>query len=444
MKLLAWQEESLLVLKACKLGSGLCLGCDTGMGKGVLGAWIADKLQNCLIICPPHLISDWQGKLSSEVNVLDKDNKVVVPGINIISYNKFTLYDLDYQTDNFFLILDEAHKVKNYKGKTFKKVIPMLDRTVGQLLLSATFQSLSNVDLFAPSFITSKELRKTYRSFFDFSRANVDFDKIYIHKRVIEKPVNIKERAMKKYIKPQFFMATYESAGLERPKSRVVDVTVPTNRALEGKIEGIKKEDFEIIAEKAVSELSPIEYQGLINVLANPHSKFAQLSNNIMYDLDKESYKYYNYPAKIDIVKSIMETEEGNKGLLFFFFKAELDKLKKAFPGAYFYNSSKNTDKQIAEFEKGKYKLFIANYAALGEGVRFKKSHYIVEFTLIYDYARVLQARGRLQYAGRKDTYRIYHLQLQSTVVQNLVDNIKRKQESIQETNNLLKGVTND
>lgn len=440
MKLLAWQKNALAVLKKVKLGSGLCLDCNTGIGKGVLGAWIADKVQNILIICPPHLISDWQGKINSEVNVLDKNNKVVVKGINIISYNKFTLYDLDYQTNNFFLILDEAHKVKNYKGKTFKKLLPILDNTVGQLLLSATFQSLSNIDLFAPSFITSKAMRKMYRSFYDFSRANVEFDKIYIHKRVIEKPVNIKKRAMEVYIKPQFYVATYESAGLKRPKSRVLDVTVPTNRALESKIEGIKKEDFEIIAEKSVSELSPVEYQGLINVLANPHSKFAQLSNNIMYDLDKETYKYFNYPAKIDIVKSIMETEEGNKGLLFYFYKAELEKLKKAFPNAYFYNSSKNTDKQIVEFEKGKYKLFIANYAALGEGVRFKKSHYIIEFTLIYDYARVLQARGRLQYAGRKDTYRIYHLQLASEVVINLVDNIQRKQEGIKETLELLGG----
>ena len=443
MELLKWQEEALDRLKLLKQGNGLALWCDTGLGKGVFGAYVAEIVGDTLIICPPHLISDWVEKLHTKVNIITKDNKLLTKGTNIISFNKFQLYadEIGYEQDKFFLIIDEAHKVKNFKGSTTQAVLNILPRTKAQLLLSATFQTKNNTDLFSIAYICNSDFRDTYDSFWSFGRVNVEYKNIYVHKRVIEQPVRIYPNAMEQYIKPNFFMATYESTGIKRPESLVIDVKVESNKKIDRIVKAIEKEELLALTEGIeIENLTASEYQKLLNLLANPHSKFAQISNNIYYGIEEDKYITYNYRHKISLVKSIIisEKEHNHKGLLFYFYKVELEQIKKAKLNAYYYDSSKDTQKQIKEFEKGKFDIFVANYASLGEGVRFKKSNYLIEFTLIYDYARVLQARGRLQYVGRKDTYKIYHLQLQHNIVDNLVNNIGKKVRSIKETRDLL------
>jgi len=440
LNLLEWQEQALTKLKSTPKGGGLALWCDTGLGKGILGAYVAEAIKDTLIICPPHLIEDWKEKLTKEANELTKDNLVMDRGVNIISYNKFTKYsqDIYYREDKFFLILDEAHKVKNFKSKTTKSVVKLLPKTSGQLLLSASFVTKNNVDLFAPAYICNPDLREKYGSLWAFGRANIEYDKIYVHKRIIEQPKAIRPRAYKQWIKPIFFMASYETAKIERPEYTVVNVPVKGNSRLNRTIKAIEEEELlELSNGRELTSLTAVEYQALLRLIANPHSKYAQISNNLMYNIDGVATTF-NYTAKIEKVKSIVDTEVGNRGLLFYYYKAELDKLKKAFPDAYFYDSRKNTQKQIEEFERSSKSLFIANYSALGEGVRFKKTHYIIEFTLIYDYAKILQARGRLQYVGRMDTYKIYHMQLKHQVVKAIVDNIGNKIMTVEESRSLL------
>jgi len=442
MQLLQWQEQAFQMLGKTKMGDGICLYCDTGLGKGVFGTYVAEKVKKCLILCPPHLISDWKGKLiDNEVNILDKTNLTMIEGINIISINKYLLYhkQINYIA-NFFLIIDEAHRIKNTKGKTFKSLFHILDKTNGQLLLSATFETKNNTDLFAPAYLTSQEFRNNYKSYWDFCRANVTHKRIYLHKRVIEVPEKIRPKPLQKWISPQFFVATYESAEIRRPKFILKHVEIESSKRLKNKINTYKnKIDEEIVGKIGVANLDAIYYKKLLNVLANPSSKLTQLSNQMVIDIFGK-VSWFSIKKKLELVYSLMENK-SQKGILFYYYQAELNLFQstaKIKNNSYFYDRNKDVSQQIEEFENSDTSLFIVNYASLGEGVRFKKTHYMIEFTLIYDYAKVLQARGRLQYVGREDTYTIYHFQLEDEVVKNIINNINSKATSVEENMALL------
>jgi hypothetical protein len=84
-------------------------------------------------------------------------------------------------------------------------------------------------------------------------------------------------------------------------------------------------------------------------------------------------------------------------------FKGEREVLSKL---SYVYEYKEISD--LEKFEKSDKKILICQQQQLGEGVRLKKSDYIIEFSLSYNFILIIQSRGRLGYANRETPVTVY------------------------------------
>lgn len=448
MQLLEWQNKFITWWKS-KAANGV-LWADTGMGKGVLGTYLAMKFKKCLIITPPHLVGDWKGKLSewgvskNDINVIDKKNKVYIQGkINIVSYKKFASYtDIQYISEpHNLLIIDECHRMKNFQSKTFHRIIEEVGCFEHTLLISATLIGKNNVDLFAPVFTVHKSLREMYGyNYNKFAHENVVYKNIWVGSgKTRSVPDYINTLALNTYIYPYIYQITYEQAGLVRPaystKRVTFEITDKHRVLLDSEIKNTIGNDLESLS---VEELDALNENRINN---NPI--YQQVCNCFRYikiesetgDKIPDEVEYFSMDSKYEQLVNIIEEEP--KTVLFYKFKGELAYLKNKL-GSLCYVYKVETD--IDGFEKSDKKVMLCQFQQLGEGVRFKKSSCIVEFSLIYNYTDLLQVYGRLQYAGRKDTYTIYRFDIEHEATKKIHDNILNKQQiNLKERSNIQK-----
>lgn len=416
MQLLNWQQDFINSKKNC-------LWCSTGMGKSRLGGHILSLKKSGLIVCPPHLIKEWIeiGK-ENQIEIkelLPADKKLNLSGIGfyVVSINKVALYEFKILKSFDVLILDEAHRFKNYKSQSWKKTIKIADFIKDKYAMTATFVTQNDCDLIAPALICVDELRKKYNgSYYEFIyKGNATFKEQYIKetmiagimKNSVKVETGLTQKGKDELLK-HFYITDYETAGMSKPEF------------------SIKKINFEITNEHTKTldnEEFPTEEELLD--LDFKFSDLHQVINCFSYKTDKT----FSMSEKLDTLKSIIDNENG-KGLVFYHFKKNqsiLGQLK----GFVEYNGYES----IQEFEESDNKVMFANYKSIGEGIRFKKCDFIVEFDLIFDYAAILQSRGRLQYAGRKDVFKIYRLIPNHEQVILFEKNIEEKQKIINKYN---------
>ena len=406
---------------------GLALNVDTGLGKSILAVEIAKTVHynkdTCIIVTPPHLIGDLVEKFTEFykhiigiINILNKNNKDIKTGkINIISYQKFIRYEKEIlkslsKKEKYYIIYDEAHMIKNPNSKGFKLAKKLTEKfDISNLCTTATMLSTSNIDLFTSTFLTNKELREEYEGWYDFRTRdnNVKHEKIYTAARQIQVPKSINEHAMKKWINPNIkviknsLLVKADYVQIYAPKAKQIDTQL-------SKMESIK--NYDII----IKQLNAKEIERLKNTIKDPSGKALQLANNFYYDEIKGEANFFKYKEKLELLNSVIKTEseKNHKGILFYFYKSELNKLKEHFSKnkrIYYHNPKKDLVEQIKEFEEGNYDLFILNIASASTGVRFKQSSYIIHFTITWNTLSIKQANGRLNYVGREKPYTIYN-----------------------------------
>jgi hypothetical protein len=150
--------------------------------------------------------------------------------------------------------------------------------------------------------------------------------------------------------------------------------------------------------------------------------KFNEEVNLKMKLLLRKEVKYYDMDKKIDLLNSIVESNDGRKGFLTYYFEGEREVLSKL-PYVYMYEKISDIEK----FQKSNKSVLVSEVGQLGEGIRLKFCDYIVEFSLYYNLIDILQSRGRLGYAGRNDIVTIYSLMPSSKETDKITKIIKRK-----------------
>lgn len=437
-----WQKEA---IKSFYKNGGYALEAGTGTGKSVLIVALAmlaqsEKNETVVIVTAPHLIDDLLQKFNefypevlSSIYVVNKEDKRIYNNkINIISYNKFALYTkeivktMNNKTD-YVMIYDESHLIKSSKTKSFKLALKLSRMyKVKNLCTTATMQANSNLDLFSPAFLASDNFRQQYRGWYDFMQSNVETQKLYLASRQVNIPVKIYDSAMDYYINPNI---TVLDEVLE-VKPNYTNVTSPYSKAIEKKI---KQLEGEIDLDIDFSSLTATETTRVLNTLTNPAGKLLQLANNFIYDEVTGEPKYFKFKEKLDLLKSIVNTEAsaGKKGILFYYYKAELEQIKKYYSKnkrIYYHNKKRNIVNQINEFEAGDFDLFIMNTASTSTGIRFKKSDYIIHFTIIWSSLNIIQINGRLNYIGRKTGYKIFNFKSGVEKLQYIENRVLEKQ----------------
>jgi SNF2 family DNA or RNA helicase len=108
------------------------LAWETGTGKTLTALKIAENFKNVLIICPASVVKNvWQAEI-------EKWN-INLKRVKIISYDKFRIHYKEILNEAWwdFLILDEAHKLKNVRAQITKLIMKIFPKTY-KIMLSGT------------------------------------------------------------------------------------------------------------------------------------------------------------------------------------------------------------------------------------------------------------------------------------------------------------------
>lgn len=401
MELLDWQERWLYT------PNKNIIWAETGLGKGVLGAYYASihEVNGVLIVTPSHLIGDWVDKLKG----MDVEPHIVLNGklkpqsVNIVSYAKLTRYKLD-KTFVGLILLDESHRIKNYKSKSFKILHKFIQYYSPEVVcLSATIITKSTIDLLPQVYLSNKKIREYEPSYYKFLDTMALFKEMYFGTKMVKTPVSVKSQMLNTIVKTQIFQVTYASERIPKPKYNIKDVIVPIGSVAENIVS-----EF-LSTEKILSNPS-FDNTYILNKINNPHSVYLQAVNGFVYKQDTDGKQIVVECGLNDKVETLKSILEYTKPVVLYFFNAEGEVLK-GIDGVYEYKSGikKSIEEQIREFESGEYSMFLANIASIGEGIRFKNTNSIVVFTQQYDYGRILQALGRIMYVGdTKDILQAY------------------------------------
>lgn len=118
--------------------NNILIGDEMGLGKTIqaIGIINADSsIKNVLIVCPASIKINWKRELEKwlvrtyEISIINSKNNGFVQGINIINFDILTKYS-DYLSNTNFdaLIVDEAHKIKNYKAQRTQAVFGVYNK----------------------------------------------------------------------------------------------------------------------------------------------------------------------------------------------------------------------------------------------------------------------------------------------------------------------------
>jgi len=451
-----WQKRVLKILMKQKY---LLLDAKVGMGKGILATYILHNHlpeAGALVLCPPILINDFIGKMEDfypesvkNINVIDEDNRNYKIGmINITSYTRFNIYDdLLYPMEGALLICDEAHYIKNFKGVTYNNLLDLIDIFEYKLFMSATFISVGDHDLFSCVHLANNEVRELYPTWeMMYHHGLFVVTESYMYKRKIITITGMTKEVGDAF-KEEYNIITYKSAGIEEPDIIYKELYYTPEENQLKYFELLKK--GKKLSDDALSELiqgmDRTELDFFMQKISAPHSKLFTLSNGFLYKNEPDDpvldIEYFDTQKRKLVKFLVTQHEKERKGVLFYYFKADLFALKDIFneKEAYFHDKKRNIRTQIAEFEKGKYKVFIINSITGGVGIRFKKTDYIIHYTKTYNLTAIIQNEGRLIFDGKKDPILIYKISPRDIkLVKSIDDNIKKKlkiNEEYRETN---------
>lgn len=141
--------------------------------------------------------------------------------------------------------------------------------------------------------------------------------------------------------------------------------------------------------------------------------KLSQLANGAIYaDEGKNILGVHN--RKLDALEAIYERSEGNSLLVFYWFKHDLERLKKKFPKAVALRD--NSD--IAKWNRGEIDMLLVHPASGGHGLNLQQGgNVVVWFGLAWSLELYQQANARLYRQGQtRESVIIHHLVTQGTI----------------------------
>lgn len=131
---------------------------------------------------------------------------------------------------------------------------------------------------------------------------------------------------------------------------------------------------------------------------------------------------YYDIDKKGELLDSIVNSHNGQKGYLTYYFQGEREYLSKR-DDVYLYED----ESDFEGFKNSDKKLLVSQIGQIGTGIRLKFCDYIVEFSLYYNLIQVIQSRGRLGYANSDKIINVYSLIPTCKDTKKILDNIDNK-----------------
>lgn len=417
------------IIKKPKIGLML----DMGLGKSVITLTAIEKLINdyfvvnkVLVIAPLRVAeSTWESEINkwehlksvtiSKILGSEKERLKAlksVADIYIINReNVVWLVNIVRSKWNFdMIVIDESSSFKNHTSKRFKalkRVLPKIKRLVE---LTGTPAPNSMLDLWAQIYLldSGARLEKTIGAF------------------------------RKKYFTPGFSNG-YTVYNWNMNKGADKEIT----KCISDICISMKSEDYldlpdiiynEVVVNLAKNELAlykKFEKDLIININENEiaatsagvlSNKLLQMSNGFLYDENGVAVTIHN--AKIDALKEIIELNEEKNILVFYWFKHDVEVLKKELKNA----TELKSTQDIEDWNKGKISIMLVHPASAGHGLNLQYGgNIVVWYGLTWSLELYQQANKRLHRSGQTHNVIIHHLVAKGTIDEDVMIALKTK-----------------
>lgn len=308
------------------------------------------------------------------------------------------------------VVIDELSSFKSHQSKRFKsllKVRPFIKRIVG---LTGTPSSNGLMDLWAQFRILDMGKRlgryiTHYRSAY-FLPDKRSADRIFTYK-----PADGAEQMI--YDRISDITISMKSADyLKLPECIINEVPVFMDTK--------EKAIYETFKEDMVAKIKDEEIDAANAAVLS--GKLLQMANGCIYDEDKKAIKIHD--RKLDALEDLIESANGKPLLVAYWFQHDLARIKERFPVREI-----KTSKDIEDWNKGKIPLAVIHPASAGHGLNLQTGgSTLVWFGLTWSLELYQQCNARLHRQGQTDTVVIHHIIAKSTIDEDVMAALQRKE----------------
>jgi SNF2 family DNA or RNA helicase len=152
--------------------------------------------------------------------------------------------------------------------------------------------------------------------------------------------------------------------------------------------------------------------------------KCIQIANGFLYDENKNALHLHD--AKIDALESII-SETNAPILLFYTFKADLEKIKSRFD--YVQTLQDNSEQKVKDWNAGKIPLLACHPASAGHGLNLQQGgNVVVWYGLTHSLGLFEQANARIHRQGQTKTVFIHYILADKTIDSAVLAALKNKE----------------
>ncbi|WP_423230424.1 helicase-related protein [Eubacterium callanderi] len=152
-----------------------------------------------------------------------------------------------------------------------------------------------------------------------------------------------------------------------------------------------------------------------------------QLCNGAIYDENKAVYALHD--EKLEALKEIVDTAQGNSLLVFYNFQHDRDRIKKALSRMKLKIGELKTPEDIEEWNAGKLDILLAHPASAAYGLNLQDGgHIVVWFGLNWSLELYQQANARLHRQGQTETVIVQHLVTQGGMDEQVMEALQGKE----------------
>lgn len=312
--------------------------------------------------------------------------------------------------DYDMVVIDELSSFKSHNAKRFKsllKVRPKVKRIVG---LTGTPSSNGLMDIWAQFRLLDMGQRlgrfiTHYRSnFFDPDKRNQQMIFSY-------KPKDGAEDEIYRLIS-DITISMKNTDYLKMPECVMNEVAVTLSET-EEKIYHTLKQDLVLLLKD--EEIDAVNAAALSN-------KLCQMANGAVYGEDKRVFEIHN--KKLDALEDLIEAANGKPVLVAYWFKHDLERIKKRFKVR-----EMKTSEDIRDWNNGVIEVAVIHPASAGHGLNLQAGgSTLIWFGLTWSLELYQQTNARLWRQGQKETVVIHHIITKGTIDENVMRALKNKE----------------
>ena len=407
---------------------------DMGLGKSVITLTAIKNLcldtfevQKILVIAPLRVARDtWKAELEKWEHLrcikysvavgTEAERKAALQNpANLYIINRENVGWLIEQSglpfDYDMVVIDELSSFKSHQAKRFRslmKVRPTVKRMVG---LTGTPSSNGLMDLWAEFRLLDmgKRLGRFITHYRDeffrpdkrngqviFSYKPKDGAEEEIYRRISDITISMKSTDF-----------------LQMPECVINEVDVSLSNKEMKMYNGLKKDLVLAISNKEIDAVNA-------GALSN---KLSQMANGAVYDEDKNYIEIHD--RKLDALEDLIEQSNGKPVLVAYWFKHDLERIKKRFTVREI-----KTSKDIADWNKGSIPVAVIHPASAGHGLNIQEGgSTLIWFGLTWSLELYLQTNARLWRQGQKSkTVVIHHIITKGTIDERIMKALRTKE----------------